>query len=403
MKNSISLFIFLLSSGLLFSQIINIPDPIFKSRLIEEGVDTNNDGEIQESEALARTSINVSVYGSGPKIENLEGIQYFTNLTGFSCAGNLLTNLDLSSLTSLISMNARNNQLVSINLNGLTQFESLWISNNLLESIDVSSLQNLRWLWCSNNQISNLDISSNLNLTAFWASDNQISTLNLLPLTLLEEIELNNNNLTDINVNHLENLTWLYLNNNLLTNIDVTNLSNLLSLDVGSNFLSELDCSTTGAELIHCQNNPDLISINVQNGVISYSDPDMLWYGFLFYDLPSLNSICMDSNEWVALSYSGYNPDNVTIFTGPDCTLSVNEFSLNETYIYPNPVSNSLIIQSNTEISNFSLHDITGKLIIKTQDVDQLKNEVFGLITGIYILKLESILGNQKIIRLVKK
>jgi hypothetical protein len=42
------------------AQTINIPDANFKSDLIARGVDTNKDGEIQESEALAITYLDVS-------------------------------------------------------------------------------------------------------------------------------------------------------------------------------------------------------------------------------------------------------------------------------------------------------------------------------------------------------
>ena len=88
---------------------------------------------------------------------------------------------------------------------------------------------------------------------------------------------------------------------------------------------------------------------------------------------------------------------------GPNCTLGIDEFSLNETYIYPNPISNSFTIHSNTETIYFLLHDITGKLIIKTNKENQLKSQVSILHSGIYFLTLESVLGHQKVIRLIKE
>jgi len=403
MKTKILLLFLFFSSEILFSQIINIPDPVFKSKLIEIGVDTNNDGEIEVSEALARQSVNVASYQDEPKIENLDGIQYFTNLTGFSCAGNLLTNLDVSSLTNLVSMNARNNQLVSINLNGLNQLDTIWISNNFLDTIDVSTLTDLRWLWCSNNLITNLDVSSNFNLKYLFASDNMIPSLNLLPLTLLEDLTIDNNQITSLSVNHLNNLYQLSCSNNLLTEIDVSNMPELRYLIIGNNLLSELDCSTNGTEQIHCNNNPNLTSINIQNSVISYTDPDQLWWGLLFNDLPSLISICIDPGEVQALNESGYDPENVTVYMGPNCTLGIDEFSKEETYIYPNPVKDTFVINTNVEIANYIIFDITGKQINSSSNVNSIKLSISDLNNGLYFLKLVSYSGNETNIRFVKE
>lgn len=403
MKIKITLLFLFLSSGFMFSQNINIPDPVFKNRLIEEGVDTNNDGEIQESEALSITELNVNASQSSTKIESLIGIEYFTNLIILNCGSNLLSTLGVSNLTNLEILKAYNNQLTSINVNGLTQLLQLWVGDNLLETIDVSSLHNLWWLYCTDNLIQTLDISSNVNLSALWAGDNQISSLDLLPLTLLEEILLYNNTLSSLSVNHLNLLISLDCSNNLLTEIDVSNMPELKLLYLSDNLLSELDCSTNGTVLIQCGYNPDLTSINVQNGVISSSDPDMLWYGFIFSELPNLTSICMDQGEEQALSHSGYIPDNVTVFTGPDCTLGINEFSLEETFIYPNPVKNGFTINSNVEINNYILYDTTGKKIIFSNNFNMINQKVTSLNSGIYFLKLESIFGTQKIIKLVKE
>ena len=71
------------------SQIVEIPDANFKNALIntvcadfnqdwvyDGDVDTNDDGEIQLSEALAVKILNVN----NKEIAIIEGIQYFTNL-----------------------------------------------------------------------------------------------------------------------------------------------------------------------------------------------------------------------------------------------------------------------------------------------------------------------------------
>jgi hypothetical protein len=93
------------------AQIVNIPDANFKAKLLTanttnqiastqtpslsgnvtsyNSIDTNNDGEIQVSEALAIKwlKVNASV------IADLTGIQSFSNLMSLNCATNQLTNL----------------------------------------------------------------------------------------------------------------------------------------------------------------------------------------------------------------------------------------------------------------------------------------------------------------------
>ncbi len=64
---------------------------IFRSKLISLGVDINKDGEIQESEALLITSLDLSY----SNISSTEGLQYFLNLEVLNCTYNQITLLDL--------------------------------------------------------------------------------------------------------------------------------------------------------------------------------------------------------------------------------------------------------------------------------------------------------------------
>jgi len=59
MHKSIYTIIILLLSFNAFTQIVNIPDPGFKEFLIFEGIDTNSDGEIQNTEAEAREYLSI--------------------------------------------------------------------------------------------------------------------------------------------------------------------------------------------------------------------------------------------------------------------------------------------------------------------------------------------------------
>ena len=74
------------------NQYINIPDVNFLRALIKAGVDKNNDGKIDTTEANKVTSI----YIYRNKIKKLKGIEYFKNIDSLFCGFNNLKNLDIS-------------------------------------------------------------------------------------------------------------------------------------------------------------------------------------------------------------------------------------------------------------------------------------------------------------------
>ncbi|NQY29887.1 MAG: T9SS type A sorting domain-containing protein [Flavobacteriaceae bacterium] len=170
------------------AQIVNIPDANFKVLLVNsniadfnnEGtfsgvVDTNSDGEIQESEAAVVTGLSFG----GNNINSLEGIEYFTSLEYLTCTNNNLVNLDLSANTSLYKVWCKDNNLNIINVNGCTSLFQLWCSNNNLINLDVSTNVNLDALICESNNFTDLDLSSNINLTYLACHSNNLNTLNL--------------------------------------------------------------------------------------------------------------------------------------------------------------------------------------------------------------------------------
>ena len=70
--------------GLCHAQIVNIPDVNFKNFLLS-GYDSNNDNEIQFSEA---NSVNGLMYIAGLGISNMNGIEAFTNIDELYCHNN---------------------------------------------------------------------------------------------------------------------------------------------------------------------------------------------------------------------------------------------------------------------------------------------------------------------------
>ena len=98
MKNIFLLM--LLFTGMVKAQIVNIPDANFKAKLLSSStfnniaygngsyikIDQNNDGEIQEAEAIVIDSLNVPF----SSIIDFSGISSFPNLKKIDCSDGLL-------------------------------------------------------------------------------------------------------------------------------------------------------------------------------------------------------------------------------------------------------------------------------------------------------------------------
>lgn len=423
MKSSF-LFLFLSLSVYTYSQNIDIPDAVFLDKLISQGFDTNGDGIIQLSEALAVTHLNVNSPGTPIKIENMEGIQHFTNLIELRCANNLISSLDVTPLTNLEFLHCNNNQITSLNITGLSQLTRLWARGNDLAEIDLSGLDTVWWIWVSNNNLDQIDLTGLNTLEAFEIANNQISSIDFTPTPNLNYMDVSENSLTaidftptpnlnyvdvsgnfltEIEVNHLTELEYLYCQNNQIEEISISNLVNLFTLYIGNNLIEEIDGSLNPNFIeLHCESNPNLTYINMKNGAISSADPDMLYFGFAFYDLPNLQFICIDPGEEYALSESGYDPNNVVVST-TDCTMSTNDFVWNHIFIYPNPIEDKFNISSAEYISDYIVFDLNGKQLFHSKKLEIVAENILNLKSGNYILEVKDENNNSKSLKFLKK
>lgn len=183
------LFVFLFL-GKLCAQSIQFPDPNFKSILLQANagnqiaknfngnyfkIDSNNDGEIQFSEALLVSDLNVN----GSSISSLEGILNFKNIEFLSCNINNLSTLDLHGLSKLQRLFCGQNQLTSLDLQGCINLDTLFCYSNLFTSLDLKGLTNLQGLWCHNNLLTSLDLRALPKFNVLNCNNNQLTTLYL--------------------------------------------------------------------------------------------------------------------------------------------------------------------------------------------------------------------------------
>jgi len=291
------------------SQIVDIPDPDFLEYLINEGVDTNADGQIQNSEAEAVEELNIlSAF-----IIDFEGIRSFTNLKRLRIDGNAIADmidisdminlevLDLSQsmfttitaigLTSLDTMRCRSCfGVTSLDLIGATSLRVLDLNESLVNNIDLtglSSLETFNCEFCSDLFIGNIQDApalKNLNIKMSMVPELDVSGLenlevldcedciNLMQLDLtganaLRELIVTNAPLftNPLDLSGYTELEIVKTNYSEIGILDVTDASNLRILECESNFLSELDVSNnTELEILNCSFN-DLVDLDIRN------------------------------------------------------------------------------------------------------------------------------------------
>lgn len=281
MKTRLLLFFTFLSFNILKAQIVNIPDANFKARLLAADtsngiarnlsgsnfkIDSNNDSQIQLSEALQVSYLNAGGMTGGPAV--LTGITSFSNLIELYTQGSIIPTLNLSGMTNLQKLNCGYNDMTSLNVAGLSSLVELDCFNNQLTTLDVTGLSSLQKL--------------NYSL-------NQISSLNLSQLPTLTELECRSNALTNLNVSQNINLTNLSCGFNQLTALDVSALTNLNYLECSENLITTLDLSaTSNLQGLECQNS-SIVSIFLKNG----SNLTTLY----LFGSPQLSYICADESE----------------------------------------------------------------------------------------------------------
>lgn len=270
----------------------NFPDTNFRA-YVKENCQSDGDNFLSSTEINNVKEIHVGY----EQIENLKGVEHFTELLTLDCVSNQLTSLDVSKNTKLTGMQCDYNNITELkNLPQTLQW--LCCSHNALTSLDLSAYNALTDLDCSyNNVLSTLKVGSamkyldcannNLSTIGNLSSCTQLRQLNcsgntfvvlqvnnysqLIELTchnnpnLVELHCKNNSKLTLLNVYNVPKLTTLYCNNNSsLRNLTLTNISSLENLICFSNALQSLDVSgCPNLKSLNCESN-QLTTLDVQ-------------------------------------------------------------------------------------------------------------------------------------------
>jgi hypothetical protein len=433
-------FLFLISNSSI-AQIVNIPDEIFKDMLVNQAVatfedgsfgdvDTNDDGEIQVSEAEAVQKLNI---GYGLLIESIEGIQSFIYLTELACNYSNITHVDVSQNINLIVLNLGRNLLSQLDVTQNINLEFLIFSNNSITDIDLTQNNNIKTLFCDHNKLTKLNLneindleiiecgdnlltslsfSENPKLIHLGCTKNLLSSIDVSQNPLLESFYCSKNQLTNIDVTQNPILRFFNCRHNLLTELDVTQNQNLLSTSFYHNFITQIDVSQNPIlsdltcndnlitsldvshnpliSIIECFNN-NIIELNLQNGF------NENFFIIHVYNNPNLSCIKVDdvayANNQECINddpYSGWCKDEFTSYS-EDCSLGFIDLFTSQITLYPNPLQNILNIENTSifSVNSLLIYDIQGKLLL--QEKEQFTSiDLSQLNSGLLFVQLET-------------
>jgi len=329
------------------AQIVSIPDPVFKAKLLQLGFDTSGDGEISQTEADAIAYLNLN----NTAITNLEGIQSFHNLNTLSINYTAITSLNLSGFQYLTEVYASNiPTLSSASLSSLPVFHYIELSHTALTSLQFVAtpfLSNVEARYVTSSGFS-LDMTtagvSAPSLTSLYLNDSTITSLNITG-TRVRMVEAYDSSLEVIMASDTPYLYKVECDNSAMISAHFEN-SGITSL-VASNNASFQDLSITGdsaltsLEAFHC----GLTSIDftgctaLHSAYLSYNSLSTLDLSMC----PHLSSIMAYGNPLQYLSLKNGAAEN---YLGSlPAFMCVDEFEL---YIY-----NDIWINTTTVVSPY--------------------------------------------------
>ena len=222
----ISIIILIAFSNHVQGQIINIPDDRFKTRLLDLGIDQNNDGEIDVSEAQSVDRLNVCNQG----IYDMTGIEHFINLRELVCCTNRISTLDVSQLTKLELLYCYFNPLTSLNLDGLTSLEVLNCEGTDLKFRNLEGLLHLRDFDARGTTFENFDFTQMSNLEVLNVNSCNLSYLDLSGLSNLRIVRCQLNSITNIDLSYCPQLSLLSCIDNKLQYLNISGSKNLSTI-----------------------------------------------------------------------------------------------------------------------------------------------------------------------------
>lgn len=145
MKHLITLILIFLFAQSLYCQVVTIPDVSFKQFLTDFGVDTNQDGEIQVSEALLIETMDIE--GNNYEISSIEGIKSFENLASLKIHNCPLLMIDVSGMVKIETLDIDDiyepKSILAVGCTSLKKVTDYSTENQLVDLTGCSGLESL--------------------------------------------------------------------------------------------------------------------------------------------------------------------------------------------------------------------------------------------------------------------
>lgn len=419
--------------------LIFIPDDNFKNYLVENNaINTNNDGEIQCSEA---TDFNGNLNCSYNEISDLSGVEHFVNIDELNCRGNMLTELDVSENVNIIELRCSYNNLSSLTIGTNDSLQQIIATHNELTFVDVTQVSSLISLNVRDNMLTQLDLSGNLNLIDLFCYNNKLTNLDVSFLAELVHVRCYDNLLQTLNLANGNNANFVNAladDNPYLMCIQVDGgfdpdaLSNwtkdsgaewnvdcgcMISSSTDNQFScgdftwingqtyseSTIDSYTTtnvdGCDSIITLNltiaDPIIVTISESNGTLNASGGDSYAWYFNGTIIPNENSNSLSLGAFGNYYAVGTNTENCTgvsnTYTHNDAKINENDLKQNIS-IYPNPTNGLISVKSDIAIQNIEVINNIGQTV---DEFNSTQLDLTHLNKGVYFVKVKTELGTK--------
>jgi hypothetical protein len=270
--------------------------------------------------------------------------------------------------------------VLTANINTVTSLTVVGYS--IADLTGIEGFTSLKELDCSFILLTSLDVTQNTALTNLDCEFNNLTSLDVTQNTVLTNLTCDSNQLTSLDVTQNTVLTDLSCADNQLTNLDVTQNTVLTDLDCNRNLIKSLDLTqNTALIILDCWTN-QLTSLNVKNGNNT---------NFTFFDSnvnPNLTCIEVDNVAWSTANWTNIDP--ASSFSEDCGSLSLEDVSLQNISIYPNPTQNEFKIQGLEDNSQLEIYSLNGQLVLKQQNYKSSTIDVSDLSASVYFVKISN-------------
>ncbi len=344
--------------------IVDIPDTTLKAKIIIALGDNNKEpkDQVTVGEAKMLTSLDAfGPYGANGNINNLKGLESFTNLQKIDLSRNQISDISsLKGMTQLTTLYLDYNKISDITpLKGMTQLTTLGLDVNDINDISsLKSMTQLTTLYLDYNQISDITpLKGMTKLITLNLGASQISDITPLKgMTQLISLGLDDNHISDISsLKDLTKLKTLYLGHNFQIN-DISplkDMTQLTTLSLDYNQISDITPLKDMTQLTTLYINHNKISdISTLKGLTKLKtlvfDHNPISVNSFLNNMEKLHICTPDTNEFT-ISGRNYFVAGTTKKDSKSISdsCSIDGKTLSESYCRDNDIEGELITCSN--------------------------------------------------------